>query len=118
MDKRNLDGSSLTNIIPARFSESSYRDLGAGAFMLEFRSYGTPKQMEKALKAIVEEIAYCYPDYVQEEPDGNSENFRRYFFCPKDATGGSRKSSDYAKLTFTLSILHTEGDQSKIVMKF
>lgn len=117
-ETRNLDGSLNTNLIPARFSESSFRDLNSGAYLLEFRSYGKPKEMEKALKAIMEEIEYCYPDYIQEAGTVNTENFRRYFFCPKGEAGGSGKSSDYKSLTFTLSILHTAGDQSKIVMKF
>lgn len=117
-DTRNIDGSDVTNIIPARFAESAFRSLGNGAYMLEFRSYGKPKQMENALEAIMGEIAYCYPNHVQETWEVDTENFRRYFFCPKEDAGGSKKSSNYQSLTFTLSILHTAGDQSKIVLQF
>lgn len=117
-ETRHLDGSYNTNIIPARFSESSFRDLGSGSYMLEFRSYGKPGQMEKALKSIFGELEYCFPDYIQETGEVNTGNFRQYFYCPKEDAGGSRRSSDYKNLTFTVSILHTEGDQSKIVLKF
>ena len=117
-ETRNLDGSVETNIIPARFSESSFRDMGSGGYTLEFRTYGKPKQMEKALKAIFAEIEYCYPNHIQELNELNTDNFRRYFFCLKEDAGGSGRSADYTNFTFLISILHTAGDQSKIVLKF
>lgn len=117
-EERNLDGSVTTNIIPARFSETSFRDLGDAAYMLEFRSYGSPKQMEKVLKLIFEEIARCYPNHIQEASELNSDNFRKFFFCLQEDAGGSGNSSDYRNFTFTITILHTEGDESKITLKF
>lgn len=117
-DQRNFDGSYQTNIIPARFVETAYRDVGGGGYMLEFKTYGKPKQMEKVLVQLIEEIAYCYPEYIYEEGEFDTETFRQLFFCHPDDKGGSRKSSDYRRFTFLISILHTKGDQSKIVLKF
>lgn len=116
--ERNFDGSYPTTIIPARFVESSFRDIGSGAFMMEFKTYGKPKQMEKVITQLIDEIAYCYPDYIIENNELDTEMYRQLFFCHKDDKGGSKKSADYQRLTFMISILHTEGDQSKIVLKF
>lgn len=117
-DQRNFDGSYETNIIPARFVETSFREVGEGGYILEFKTYGKPKQMEKVLTQLIEEIEYCYPEYVYEEGEFDTETYRQLFFCHPDDKGGSKKSLDYKRFTFMISILHTKGDQSKIVLKF
>lgn len=117
-ETRNFDGSYSTKIIPARFVESSYRDVGGGGYMLEFKTYGKPKHMEKVIVQLIEEIAYCYPEYIHEEGEFDTETYRQLFFCHPDEKGGSKKSSDYKQLSFMISILHTQGDQSKVVLKF
>ena len=114
--EKNLDGSHITNIIPARFSESKLRILDEG-FFLEFYTYGKRKQMEKVLKALIAEIEYCYPEHVIEEGDYESDNYRKLFFCHSSEKGGSLRQEDYEKMTFIISIAHSP-EESKIVLAF
>ena len=116
-EKKNFYGSYNADVIPARFVESKFRDLGDGDFFLEYYSYGTRKQMDKVLKALQNEVESCYSDYIMEEKVVDNEDYRKLFFCHQSEKGRSQNSADYTKMNFMLTIVHS-ADESKITLSF